>query len=471
MVALTPDVDRESARIDALRTAAETDLTAFATLTMRGYVASWHHREIARALDEVVRGACKRLIITMPPRHGKTELATVRFAPWLFTRRPKAKVIAATYAGEYADELGRKARSVLESPTYRGLWPASRLALGNRAVSRWETVSGGGYYAIGVGGALTGRGADVLLIDDPHKNREEAESKLNRDRVWDWYRSTAFTRLEKGGAVVIVMTRWHCDDLVARCLALGDEWKVLSLPAIAEVDEPFRKVGEALWPGKYDTDALAQIRATVGEREWSALYQQRPAPLEGNLFKPDQLVLIDAEPAGVKWVRCWDFGATQGAGDWTVGVKLGQKDGRTTVADVVRLRGSPEEVERALVATASRDGTGVTIGLPQDPGQAGKAQVQYLTRQLSGYTVRSSPESGDKALRAEPFASQVNVGNVSLVRGAWNLAFMDELRVFPNGQHDDQVDAASRAFFECAGNANTAIIEYLRGLRAQLKAK
>ncbi len=706
-------------------------LLGYTGQTFKGYKPSWHHVLIARKLEGIATTPASRLIITMPPRHGKTELASVRFAPWLLSRRPQASIIAATYAQDFADELGRKARAVMQSPVHRWLAPQACLAQDNRAVSRWMTVAGGSYYAVGVGGPLTGRGANVLLIDDPHKNRAEAESKTARDTVWDWFRSTAYTRLEQGGSVVIIMcmtgdtpvllpdgaekplrdirpgdqvatyengslatstvvnwanqgpddlfrvrmksgrvvranarhpfltinehgeeewvrtdqiqpgvsiltvtgasggespvpwtgatrprgargcvchtiqrpngqqararhrsilsrvarlvsnivtssltnrlnvsfpsrtgiarsagslhrprtsvhtgtgscastttttpaefadccattaisqsaterpressapllntwsvtpdevlgvdacgredvydlqidrtenfianglvshnTRWHEDDLVGRCLQTGEPWEVLSLPAIAEQDEPHRRPGDALWPDKYSVETLEQIRRTVGEREWAALYQQRPAPLDGALFKPDQLQAIDAEPAGVEWVRAWDFGATRD-GDPTVGAKLGLRDGRPIIADIVRLQGPPEVVERTLLATASRDGSRVKIDLPQDPGQAGKSQVQHFTRLLAGYTVRSSPETGDKVLRAEPLAAQVNVGNVSMVRGAWNQALIDEMRSFPNGSHDDQVDALSRAYGHFVAPTSAGILDYYRQL-------
>lgn len=443
------------------RLAAREGLMSFCYLTCPGYEINWHHQRIANALHGVATGRIKRLVITMPPRHGKTELASIRFAPWLLIRRPRASIIAATYAQDYADELGRKARAVMSGSAYRCLFPHSALTADNRAVSRWQTVSGGSYYAVGVGGPLTGRGADVLLVDDPHKNREEAESKVMRDRVWDWFRSTAYTRLEKDGAVVIIMTRWHEDDLVGRLQGSGEPWEVLTLPAIAETDEPERHAGDALWPNKYSAAALRQIHATIGDREWEALYQQHPTPAAGALFKPDMITTIDAEPAGVEWVRAWDFGATVG-GDYTVGAKLGVRDGRPIVADVVRFQGPPEQVERTLVSTAQRDGERVRIDLPQDPGQAGKSQVQYFTRLLGGYRVTSSPESGNKTLRAEPFAAQVNVGNVSMVRGAWNAALVDEMRSFPVGVHDDQVDALSRAYAVFSAPSNTGILEYYR---------
>jgi len=189
----------------------------------------------------------------------------------------------------------------------------------------------------------------------------------------------------------------------------------------------------------------------AGMRDCSTLYQQGPAPLEGSLFKIGKIDTLEAEPAGKNIVRAWDLAATKESGtrdpDWTVGVKLLRtEDGRFICLDVVRFRGGPDEVEAYIVNTAKQDGAGVRIGLPQDPGQAGKQQVLYLTRKLAGFRVDSSPETGDKATRASPMASQVNVGNFAIVKAAWNRPFLDELASFPSGTKDDQVDALSRAF-------------------------
>jgi predicted phage terminase large subunit-like protein len=429
------------------RREAQRSLIAFAQLTHPDYRPNWHHRLLAERLEAVAAGRCKRLVVSMPPRHGKTELVSIRLAPWIFTQRERVSIIASTYSGDFAEELGLRARQVLELPVYRALWPHAVLADGGGAMARWGTASGGNFYATGVLGPLTGRGADILLLDDPHKSRAEASSKSIRDSVYDWFRSTAYTRLERNGAIVIVATRWHSDDLIGRLLLEGGEpWEVVSLPAIAEVADGHREIGEALWPQKFDLAALANIKATIGELEWAALYQQRPAPLEGALFKPDAITVVEAEPADVKkWVRSWDLGAST-SGDPTVGVRMGEWGTRRVVADVVRLQGSPDQVERAILAAASRDGVGCEIHLPQDPGQSGKAQIQYLTSKLAGYNVKSSPETGSKVTRAEPYASQCNVGNVALVRAPWNRAYIEELRTFPNGAHDDQVDASSRAF-------------------------
>ncbi|WP_185327962.1 phage terminase large subunit, partial [Acetobacter pasteurianus] len=205
------------------------------------------------------------------------------------------------------------------------------------------------------------------------------------------------------------------------------------------------------WPDVFPVSELHQIEKSVGPREWSALYQQHPTPGEGALFKPSMLSVMDAAPTGGKIVRRWDLAATKQVGtrdpDWTVGVKMAlYPDNRYGVLDVVRFRGDPTEVENAITNTAALDGKGVEVIIPQDPGQAGVAQARYLTGKLAGYRAQAVRETGDKATRAAPFASQVNAGNVFIVRAAWNAAFTEELKQFPAASHDDQVDAASGAF-------------------------
>jgi predicted phage terminase large subunit-like protein len=260
-------------------------------------------------------------------------------------------------------------------------------------------------------------------------------------------------------------TRWHEDDLAGRLLERQpDAWKVLRLPAEAEADDPLgRAPGELLW-GDDDYGYAAELRRAreeIGERDWAALYQQSPSPPGGSIFKTHLMPTLEAPPAGLRPVRAWDLAATAEAGsrdaDYTAGVLFARTpEGRFVVLDVVRLRGGPDEVEAAILATAARDGRSVPVLLPQDPGQAGKQQVAYLTRRLVGHIVRSSPETGKKDTRAMPVAAQVNVGNVALVQGHWNHAFLDELAAFPNGRHDDMVDALSRAFAE-VGSASSVL--------------
>jgi predicted phage terminase large subunit-like protein len=292
-----------------------------------------------------------------------------------------------------------------------------------------------------------------VLVDDPIKSHAEADSATLRDGLWDWWQSELLTRLKPGGRVVLVMTRWHEDDLSGRLLATDEaSWRVIRLPALAEANDPLgRPAGAPLWPEWEDAAALARKRLAVGPRVWSALYQQNPRPVDGLLFQAGRVGLLDALPDVSRTVRAWDLAATAvGSGrdpDWTVGLKLARNDsGRFIVLDIVRLRGGPHEVEAAIVATARADGHGVPIGLPQDPGQAGKQQVAWLTGRLAGFRVAAGPESGSKLTRAGPVASQVDAGNVALLRARWNRAFLDELRDFPQGRKDDQIDAFARAF-------------------------
>jgi predicted phage terminase large subunit-like protein len=270
-----------------------------------------------------------------------------------------------------------------------------------------------------------------------------------RDALWDWFRADLTTRLTPGGKIVLAMTRWHEDDLAGRILASGDDWQVLRMPALAEAGDPDRAEGEPLWPEWESAKALERRRLVVGARSWAAMYQQAPRSDVEALFQTGRIGVLDAEPQCRRIVRAWDLAATApGEGrdpDWTVGVKLGrtETDG-LVVLDVCRFRAGPTEVAEMIVQTAKLDGRGVTVGLPQDPGQAGKQQVAWLTGLLAGYRVQASPESGAKLTRAAPVAAQVEAGRMAIVRAAWNRAFLDELREFPGGRKDDQVDALAR---------------------------
>ena len=316
----------------------------------------------------------------------------------------------------------------------------------NRAAHRFGTTVGGTYYATGVRGPVTGRRADLLVIDDPVKGHAEADSRLHRSALWDWYRSDLITRLKPAGRVVLVMTRWHSDDLVGRLLAGPEPWRVVRLPAIAESGDAIgRAPGEALWPEWEDVAALKRKRLVIGDRAWGALFQQSPRAPGGRQFQVGRVAAAADRLLGTA-VRAWDLAASAD-GDWTAGVRLARSaDGVFQVQDVVRIRGGPEEVVRAIRATAERDGRGLAIGLPQDPGQAGRSQVAFLVARLAGWRVASSPESGAKTTRAMPVASQVNAGTMSVLQGDWNEAFLAELEDFPGGAYDDQVDALARAF-------------------------
>jgi predicted phage terminase large subunit-like protein len=408
-----------------------------------------HHLLLIDKLEQVASGEIDRLMVLMPPGSAKSTYASKVFPAWWLYRHPMSAIIAASHTAELAKRFGRQVRNLIaENQATLGY----RLAADNHAAWRFETSQRGEYFAAGLGGPITGHRADLVVIDDPVKNRAEADSSLQREQIWEWYRSDLIGRLKPGGRIVLVMTRWHQDDLGGRLLASGDNWHTLVLPALAgDNDELGRAPGEPLWPEWESLAELQRKRDNVGPRVWQAQYQQDPRPNAEALFNTTRIGAVEAAPAGLTAVRAWDLAATSAAEgrdpDWTVGLKLGRHaDGRCTVLDVIRLRGGPHEVADAVVNTAARDGRTVRVGIPQDPGQAGKQQVAWLIGKLPGHEVETSTETGSKLVRATPVAAQVNAGNLAVVQADWNLAFVEELRDFPSGRKDDQVDALARAF-------------------------
>ncbi len=443
----------EPRELVALEEASRESLMAFVALMFwrrRGYAWSLarHHLKICEALERVFRGEVRRLVINCPPRYSKTELAVVNFIAWALGRVPDAEFIHASYSATLAASNSAAVRALVQHEGYRSIFPS--IALQDEARSHWTTTAGGVMYAAGAGGTITGFGAGkgrdgfggAIIIDDPHKP-DEARSEVIRKGVIDWFQNTLESRKNDPARtpIILIMQRLHESDLAGWLLVggNGEPWEHVCLEAI-------QPDGTALWPEKHDLKELRRMEQ-ASPYVFAGQYQQRPAPAEGGLFRPDRIQVIEALPAlPIKWVRGWDLASTTD-GDWTCGGKIGHlPDGRFVIADMVRVREGPDDRDAVIYATATRDGMGTTIDIPQDPGQAGKTQVSYLTRMLAGLNVQSSPETGDKVTRAEPFAAQVNVGNVLMLRGAWNDALLDEMRMFPNGTFDDQVDCLSRGF-------------------------
>jgi predicted phage terminase large subunit-like protein len=404
---------------------------------------------LGRVIDliEATRRGEVYATISMPPRHGKTVTLAHGLA-WRTLYDPACLNFYATFGSELSMTTSRMVRRIARQAGV----PLSAEA---QAVQDWRTTIGGGLKATSVGGDVTGRGCNggVIVCDDLVKGREQAESKLIRDRAWDWFRDDLLSRLEPGASMIVNMTRWHEDDVIGRLKRdpLGRRWVHLDLPAVMDAaGEPTDELTDAtarpLWPEVYPLERLAPIRAS-GEHGWWSLYQQRPFPKGGAMFKRAWFGVEDIAPRGGRVVRGWDLAATKdGDGAATCGVKIRAVGGRFYVEHVAWLRGSPHEVEALITQTAEQDGRDVVQDIPQDPGQAGKSQRAYLANKLAGYVVHFSPETGSKELRAEPFASQAQAGNVALVRGGWNDALLDELESFPVGRLKDRVDACSRAF-------------------------
>jgi predicted phage terminase large subunit-like protein len=437
-----------------LRRKIRTELAFWArhVLAREGRAPARHHLLLLDELARLSARETKRLLVLMPPGAAKSTYASVLFPPWWFARHPTGEIIAATHTEALALHFARRVRALIAEEGARlGL----SLAPLEREAGDFRLSTGGRYRAVGRGAAIVGRRADLLLIDDPLAGFDEAQSAKVRERLWEWYRNDLLSRLKPGGAVALITTRWHEDDLAGRLL--GDPaWRVIRLPALAEADDPLgRAPGEALWPEWEDRAALERRRLEIGEAAFAALYQQAPAARAGRgMFRTAAIVRLSAPPPLATRVRAWDLAAGRADGadpDWTVGVRMGLSgEGRFVIDDIVRVRGDALAIERLIAETAARDGREVPVLLPQDPGQAGKAQVQYLARRLAGYQVVASPESGAKWVRAGPFAAQVSAGNVAIAPGPFVAPFLDELALFPDGPKDDQVDAAVRAFTHLA---------------------
>jgi len=412
-------------------------------------------------------------MIFAPPGSAKTTYVSRLSIPWIMQRKPGWSIIGASHKVDFALENSSYAiRYIQEYEQFLDL------QLKTENTGRWRTTEkvikqpdgtdktyqGCDYLAAGVDSGIAGFRADLAIIDDPVPKRDEADRENFRNKVWRWFHGDLARRLKPEGRLVLMHTRWHEDDLAGRLLKYQPgRWKVICLPAIATgLDDPLgRAPGDLLWDDD-DYGYGASLRAIQKELEtsgaaleWASLYQQDPKPAEGSIFKVqnliDRIIPPSEIPVGVQWGRGWDFAATKDQGTlnqaYSAGAKIGKTmDGKYIIGHMIRQRWAPEELTRNLENTAKLDGHGVRISIPQDPGQAGKFQVEVFVKMLSGFTVDSSPETGDKATRAGPFASQVNVGNVMMVAGDWNAPFIEEARAFPVGVTMDQIDACSRAF-------------------------
>jgi predicted phage terminase large subunit-like protein len=367
------------------------------------------------------------------------------------------RIIAVSHTAELAETNSTAVQRFIRDNT-----EVLGYALANDNRGHWHTTNGCEYLAVGAGAAVRGFRADYIIIDDPIRRRQEAESETQREHLWDYYQSDLMSRLKPDGAVILIATPFHEDDLMGRLRRLQPYWNVLRMPAIAEADDPLgRAEGEPLWSDdgyNYGAGLLREQADAEREgrtRDWWSQYQCAPRPPEGAMFKPQQMPILDLLPPILEQVRAWDLASSAGKGDWTVGLKLAHVVGQNytdmfIVTDLRRIRGAPEEVRKLVKDTAEADGYGVKIWLPRDPAQAGADQAESYIRMLIGYAVEAERMSGDKVTRADAAASQANIGRIGMVRAPWNAAFADELAAFPRGVHDDQVDALSLAFSKLA---------------------
>lgn len=423
------------------------------------YVHGWHMDAISEHLEAITTGQIKRLLINIPPGTMKSMSTAVFWPAWEWGPRgmPSMRFIGASHEEKLAIRDNVKMRRLIQSDWFQALWPIA-MAGDQNAKTYFENEKTGWRQACPVT-SMTGRRGDRVLWDDPH-SVEDAHSDVELESANRIFRETLPTRLNnpKDSAILIVMQRLSVKDVSGIITSEDMGYEHLCLPmeyegprkitSIGFVD-PRKTEGELLFPERFPREVVERDKKIMGPYAVAGQFQQRPSPAQGGEFTPDMIQVVDAIPAGpVRWCRGWDLAATEGAGDYTANAKVGSlADGRFVVAHVDRKQYGTAKRDQYIKATASADGMGrVKQSLPQDPGQAGKGQAAALVGMLAGHQVVTSLESGDKVVRARPLASQINAGNVLMLRGAWNTDFVEELRLFPNGLHDDQVDAASRAF-------------------------
>lgn len=433
----------------------------------------WALDAICEHLEAVTRGQITRLLMNVPPGSMKSLLTGVIWPAWEWgpAGLPHHRFVGTAHEEQLAIRDSRKCRDLIKSEWYQRLWP---LALASDLDGKREfgNVSKGVRQARAFT-SMTGVRGDRVILDDPiSADAANSEAKLKAAEIA--FLETLPTRVNsEASAIVVIMQRLHERDVSGIILDKGLPYVHLRIPMRFEEEhrcttsigwtDPRTQEGELMFPERFAEKQVAELEQTLGEYGSAGQLQQRPAPRGGGICKPGQMGVVDAVPANAgQWVRAWDLAASKTSPknnrpDYTAGPKLGRlPDGRFIIADMVRVREEVDDRDLTIVNTAKRDGRGVAISLPQDPGQAGKGQAQYLIRSLAGFNASATPESGDKLTRALPLIAQINAGNVLMVRGTWNQALIDELAAFPVGAHDDQVDGLSRAFHKLTGGAAIA---------------
>jgi predicted phage terminase large subunit-like protein len=451
------------------------------------FVSNWHIDAICEHLTGVSNGDIKRLAISMPPRHMKSLSVSVAWLAWDWIDHPWRQFLFASYAQSLAFRDSVKTRRLISSPWYRQRWGGCFTLTGDQNTkSRFENDKAGHRLSTSVGGATTGEGGDIIVVDDAH-NVRAAESEKTRTSTLEWWDEALSSRLndQKTGAYVLVQQRVHENDLMGHVLKQNavEPWTTLCLPAEFEPDHPQRwlrdprkELGALLWPERMGRRQVDDLKQRLGPYATAAQLQQRPSPRAGGIFKRSWFPkpYLKVAPADTKWVRAWDFAGTEAKmikadPDWTASALIGWSPSleKWIIGHVEQFREEQHVVERLVVARAEADGTSVQIQLAQDPGQAGKGQAQNYLRLLGRFSVTATPVTGDKMARALTWAGKAGGGLVLMAEGDWNKAFLDELTSFPTGAHDDQVDAVSSGFDKLLNNTYGLLDYYEQQLRAR----
>lgn len=438
------------------------------------------NRKLVHAAKCRLKGTSYRLLITLPPQHGKSTLVDEYFPGFWFGHFPDDPIVLAAYEANFAADWGRVARDAFEigGPKAFGLHLDPEVA----AASHWKVKGHAGTMSTaGDGGAITGKPAKLFLIDDPIKNMDEARSELFRNNSWDWLIRSVITRLHNDSVLVMIYTPWHDDDLGQRIIRAAMEgnlepWDILRIPAIAEsqedrddwcarnglpigqADPVGRKEGEALWPAKHSLEKLEMFRKT-DPIAFESMYQGRPRARGGSYFMrewfKERMVRRQDIPADAEYCRFWDKAASEDKGDYTVGALMARDiEGRYYLVNIARFRHGVTQRDRLIraICDADRDmHQNVRIRGEEEGGSAGKTDAEAFIRLMDGHNVKTVRATGEKSTRGLAYCSQAGGGNVWIVKDVWNDAYFDEMEAFDKGRHDDQWDASAGSFNELAG--------------------
>ena len=443
----------------ARRLLAKKSLLPFVLRTTPGYLPGWVHMDICLRLEKFMQDVADkkspRLILQLPPRSGKSELASIKFPAWALGHHPQWDIIATSYAASLAEGFSRKARDLLSANEYTTVFD-TRLDPDAKSVQSWRTTKAGTYNAAGVGGGIVGKGAHMLIIDDPFANKESAWSESNRDAVWDWYTTAAYTRLAPGGGVLVIMQRWHEDDLAGRLIKRmnedpdADQFEVVHYPAIAEEDEAYRKKGDALHPERYDLEKLMQIKRNMSQADWEALYQQNPTMADGDYFTADMFHTYKKSTRppveSMAVYQAWDLAiGLKERNDFSVGVTVGvDENDNHYVLSVRRGRWNSLELVNQIIDFADTYKPRVVgIETSQIEMTMGPILHKVMRERKKFFAIqRLKPGRRDKVMRARSLQGRMQQGMVSFDEGAsWFQSLKNEMLSFPAGKNDDQVDA------------------------------
>jgi predicted phage terminase large subunit-like protein len=440
---------------------AAADLACFGIAVHPGFELARHTRLLIELLEEIdkaqggVMGAVRRLLtgktrllISEPPRHGKTLLISQLFPAWFLGRHPDRSVILASYGQDLSDDIGRRVRNLMADPLYEAIFPHTRLSGDSTSLRRFDTTAGGSFYAVGRGGPITGRGAHLLIWDDLLKDVEEARSETIRRGLHDWCQQVAYTRLTPDGAVVGVGTRWHEDDLTGWLLRehAAEGWRLLNLPALAEANDPLgRAEGDALWPARFDREALESIRRQIGSAAFTSLYQGHPSAASGTVFKREWFrTYREPLPSFQKTIQSWDtaYGKSTSSGDYSVCTTWGTNNNGHYLLALWRGRVDFPKLKYQVRTQAEQWKPHAVLVEDTASGQSLLQELKLATN----YPVIAVRADRDKRSRAEAVTPMFESGRVFLPADApWLNDFADELASFPNGVHDDMVDSTTQA--------------------------